>query len=103
MLGKDDRTASCEGVIAHVARYDCESYWLTVRYCVGGMEYELKEMLAMKSEAIKIGPIPVGRRVVPVLPRSEVGDTVVVCYNPSNPSSAHLRDNAGFFERKKKR
>ena len=99
MFGKSRHTATCEGVIVHVARYDCESFWLTVRYVVGGVEYELKEMLALKSSAIKIGPIPVGRRVTPVLPHSDEGDVVAVCYDPDNPSSAHLRENLGFFGR----
>lgn len=97
-FGKDSHTALCEGVISDVRIRGGEFPFLaTVKYSVDGIEYEFVEDLKLKSMMIKLGPIPIGQRKVPVMPNSNVGDRVAVCYDPQDPSKAHLRDNVGIM------
>lgn len=70
---------------------------LTVRYCVNGIEYKLKETVKLKSEFIKFGSIPIGQRKESVLPNVNPGTELIVCYNPKKPKQAYLRDNIGHI------
>ena len=67
-----------------------------VRYEVDGTEYECHETVKLTSEAIKLGPIPIGQRKRGKIP-SSVGDTVRVAYLPTDPSKAILSDNKGLM------
>lgn len=68
---------------------------ITVQYEVNGVSYEVRESLKRKSQAIKIGFLPIGQRKTPVLPNVAVGSSVCVQYNPEDPAKAFLRDNVG--------
>lgn len=67
-----------------------------VRYEVDGTEYERRETVKLTSEAIKLGPIPIGQTKRGKIP-SSVGDTVRVSYLPTDPSKAILTDNKGLM------
>ena len=67
-----------------------------VRYEVDGTEYECRESVKLASEAIKLGPIPIGQRKRGKIP-SRVGETVRVAYLPADPSKAILADNKGLM------
>ena len=63
---------------------------------VDDTEYERHETVKLTSEAIKLGPIPIGQRKRGKIP-SSVGDTVRVAYLPTDPSKAILTDNKGLM------
>lgn len=67
-----------------------------VRYEVDGTEYERHETVKLTSEAIKLGPIPIGQTKRGKIP-SSVGDVVRVSYLPTDPSKAILTDNKGLM------
>lgn len=67
-----------------------------VRYEVGGVTYECRETVKLTSEAIKLGPIPIGQRKHGKIP-SRVGCTVLVAYLPEDPSKAILMGNSGLM------
>lgn len=67
-----------------------------VRYEVDGTEYECRESVKLTSEAIKLGPIPIGQTKRGKIP-SSVGDVVRVSYLPTDPSKAILTDNKGLM------
>lgn len=67
-----------------------------VRYEVDGTEYECHETVKLTSEAIKLGPIPIGQTKRGKIP-SSVGDVVRVAYLPTDPSKAILTDNKGLM------
>ena len=66
-----------------------------VTYFVDGAEYHIKETVKMKSEAIKIGGIPVGQRNSYQMGNISVGDSVTIQYDPSNPAKALIAENDG--------
>lgn len=74
---------------------DCPSS-VCVRYEVDGRTYECRETVKLKSELIKIGPVPIGQRKRGKI-ASRVGSKVRVAYLPSDPSKAILADNAGLM------
>ena len=67
-----------------------------VRYEVDGRAYECRETVKLKSEPIKIGPVPVGQRKTAKI-ATRMGGRVRVAYLPSDPSKAILSDNAGLM------
>ena len=67
-----------------------------VRYEVDGRTYECRETVKLKSELIKIGPVPIGQRKRGKI-ATRVGSKVRVAYLPSDPSKAILADNAGLM------
>lgn len=96
-MGRKHETATCEGTIEQFGIWGPYNYWrIRVSYTVDGTAYELTESAKLRSEAIKLGPIPIGQKQVPKLPTTEVGERVTVCYDPNDPSRAHLRDNEGW-------
>lgn len=93
-----DAFSECQGVIEQFGIWGPYNYWrVRVSYVVSGMRYEVIESVKMKSQAIKLGPIPVGQKQVPTLPTTDVGAAVAVCYDPANPGRAYLRDNKGWM------
>lgn len=68
---------------------------ITVEYQVDGKSFEITESLKLKSEKIKLGFLPVGQKRVSVIGNIEVGSSVKVNYNPSNPLEAFITDNIG--------
>ena len=98
LFGKDKCIYEVMGVISRLVEKGNDGHTiLYVNYVVNGVMYELHESMKFKSEAIKIGWFPIGQRVSPKLPNTNVGASVVVLYNPDNPSMAYLRDNVGFM------
>lgn len=69
------------------------SFRITVVYTANGNAYECREFTTMKSKAIKLGFLPIGQRIVPILGNISVGSKVRVKYNPDNPAEAYLPDN----------
>ena len=67
-----------------------------VRYEVDGRTYECRETVKLKSELIKIGPVPIGQRKRGKI-AMRVGSKVRVAYLPSDPSKAILADNTGLM------
>lgn len=70
--------------------------FVCVRYEVDGRTYECRETVKLKSEPIKIGPVPIGQRKRGKI-ASRVGSKVRVAYLPSDPSKAILADNTGLM------
>ena len=68
---------------------------ITVQYAVNDELYEIKESIKLKSEAIKIGFLPIGQKRVPVMGETRVGTKVRVLYDPEEPGTAYLPDNKG--------
>ncbi|HHU02966.1 MAG TPA: hypothetical protein GXZ91_07530 [Christensenellaceae bacterium] len=68
-----------------------------VSYNVNGVEYSIKETLKLKSEAIKLGGIPIGQRKTYKLGKISEGDYVTVQYDEANPQNAIITDNDGII------
>lgn len=68
-----------------------------VRYEVGGQAFELEEPLALRSEAIRLGPVPVGQRKTPKLGAVAPGGRVEVAYLPDDPARALIVGNDGLM------
>lgn len=86
--------AKTEGIITkfRLRGVDSSSV-LTVAYEVDGVEYSVTESVRMKSEAIRLGPIPIGQRQVPVMGAVEEGTKVTVIYDPKDPKKAVIGEN----------
>lgn len=69
---------------------------VTVEYEVENKKYIIKESLKLKSEAIKIGFLPIGQRTVPKV-KCEKGGTVVVVYDEKKPQNGHIKGNDGIM------
>lgn len=95
MFGKKKRcTATAEGVVTNLRKNGSDFPTIvTVCYQVNGTSYELRESLKLKSEAIRIGFLPIGQRKTPILKNVQSGLHVTVLYDPKHPSTAYLRDN----------
>ena len=70
---------------------------LCVAYEVNGIHYEIKESLKLKSEAIKLGLIPIGQIKVPMIDSVEKGAPVTVRYSKENPKNAIILENEGVI------
>lgn len=73
---------------------------VVVSYMVAGRQFEISETLKLKSQAIRLGFLPVGQRKSPVLRTIDgqlpgVGGQVSVSYDPADPQNAFLTDNSG--------
>ena len=68
---------------------------ITVEYVVDGISYFVTETLKLKSEVVKIGFIPIGRRKFPAMGDASVGSYASVNYNPLNPAKSYLTYNIG--------
>lgn len=66
---------------------------ITVAYEAGGVAYSVTESVRMKSETIRLGPIPIGQRQVPVMGAVEEGTKVTVIYDPKDPRKAVIGEN----------
>lgn len=66
---------------------------ISVCYEVDGNSYSINEKVKYITEAIKIGPIPIGQRKVPALGSIRVGREVKVMFNPEDPSEAFVLGN----------
>lgn len=86
--------AKTEGIITkfRLRGVDSSSV-ITVAYEVDGVEYSVTESVRMKSEAIRLGPIPIGQRQVPVMGAVEKGTKVTVIYDPKDPQKAVIGEN----------
>lgn len=68
-----------------------------VTYFVDDVEYHIKEAIKLKSEAIKIGGIPVGQRKTYRMGNVSVGDYITVQYDIQNPAKAIIAKNDGVM------
>ncbi|NCB91780.1 MAG: hypothetical protein EOM40_04305 [Clostridia bacterium] len=64
-----------------------------VSYKVNGIDYKIKETAKLKSEAIRIGSIPIGQMKTYILGPVKVGSQVTVCYDISSPEKAFIQGN----------
>lgn len=97
-MNKLQNTCTCEGagkVLSIKAMGQDHRTMIVVKYTVNGKDYTVEESLKLKSQAIKLGFIPIGQKRVPVMGDTSVGSTAYVMYNPKNPGEAFLRDNVG--------
>ncbi len=70
---------------------------ITVEYVVDGVCYAVKESVKLKSEAIKIGFLPIGQKKTPRMGKIAIGHTTTVCYNPEQPEMAYIKENVGIM------
>lgn len=66
-----------------------------VAYTVNGIEYTMKETAKLKSETIKLGPIPIGQRKTFVMGPVSAGDPVLIRYDEQDPRKAIIDGNEG--------
>ena len=86
--------AKTEGIITKFRLRGVDfSSVVTVAYEVDGVAYSVTESVRMKSEAIRLGPIPIGQRQVPVMGAVEEGTKVTVIYDPKDPKKAVVGEN----------
>ena len=71
-------------------------YIIYVEYTVDGVSYRIKETAKVKTEAIKIGKIPIGQKKKFVIGQISKGDTVDVQYDERNPKKAIISGNDGL-------
>lgn len=90
-------TASAEGVAERLRSkgFDRPAV-LTAVYTVNGRVYRISETLKYRSEAIRVGKIPVGQRRIPRMGPVEEGCAVTVRYDPAHPEVALIEGNDGF-------
>lgn len=67
---------------------------ITVEYIVDKTTYILTENLNYTKETVKLGFIPVWRKVVPVMSDTRIKAPTSITYNPDNPAEAYITDNA---------
>lgn len=70
---------------------------IVVSYYVGETEYQIKETVKLRSEAIKVGVLPIGQRKFPKIGDTTIGRDIEVLYNKQDPSMAYIRDNVGIM------
>ena len=89
-------TEETEGVITKVGYGEgvCGPRRLTVEFKAGNKTYTFRENVTVKSEAIKIGGIPIGQKKIECITEG-IGGKVSVRYNPAKPKQAYLRNNTG--------
>ena len=81
--------AKTEGIITEFRLRGVDSSSvITVAYEAGGVAYSVTE-----SETIRLGPIPIGQRQVPVMGAVEEGTKVTVIYDPKDPRKAVIGEN----------
>ena len=97
MLGKEQYLQT-SGVITQTKSLGLNHpTMLTVTYKVNNVTYTIRESIKLRSEPIKIGPLTIGQKKKPVLGQIHPGKEVVVCYDPTAPQNAFLRDNHGIM------
>lgn len=98
MFGRKKCVSSADGIIVKHKRGGADSPGIIwVEYNVNGVVYQKKETVKLKSEKIKAGPVVIGQKKTPRLPKLSVGTSVVVRYNPDKPSKAYIEGNDGFI------
>lgn len=91
-------TGRCQGEVVALVPHGRHSVTVArVRYEVDGRPYELREPLALRSEAIRLGPVPIGQRKTPKLGSVAPGSRVEVAYLPGDPSRALIVGNDGLM------
>lgn len=88
----------CPGEVVSLSSHGARHVTVArVRYEVGGQSYELEESLALRSEAIRVGPVPIGQRKTPKLGDVRPGRKVEVAYLLEDPSQALIIGNDGLM------
>lgn len=96
-MNKKNYTAETKGTIVKSLLASTESPRLTVSYTVNGQDYTITENITSKSEAIKIGFIPIGQRKIWQVKKINVGEELTIIYDPHNPKNAHIKGNDGKY------
>lgn len=96
-MNKKNYTAETKGTIIKSLLASTETPRLTVAYTVAGQDYTITENVTSKSEAIKIGFIPIGQRKVWQVKKINVGEELTIIYDPNNPRKAHIKGNDGKY------
>jgi len=91
---KENHIKETKGSIIKVHFNSNGSRRVTVKYVVDGNTYHITENITVKSEAIKIGFLPIGQKKIEYI-QEGLGEQVVVMYNSAEPKEAYLRDNIG--------
>ena len=91
-------TGRTQGKVIKIVHRGLDSPWVIhVGYSVNGVDYEIKETAKMKSQAIRVGRIPVGQKKTFVLGSIREGDFVTVCYDEAAPQKAIIYGNDGVM------
>ncbi len=96
-MNKIDYTAETKGIIIKSLLASTETPRITVAYTVEGQNYTITENVTSKSEAIKIGFIPIGQRKIWQVKKTNIGEELTIIYDPNNPKKAHIKGNNGNY------
>lgn len=93
-----DYTGVTGGTILKIKKggVDCP-FIIHAGYVVNGVNYEIKETAKLKSQTIKIGPLPIGQKKTFVLGNVREGDTVEIHYDETNPQKGIIYGNEGLM------
>ena len=96
-MNKEKYDGECLGIVKEIKTRGLDfSTIVMVEYEVDGIKYVLKETLKLKSEAIKLGFLPIGQRQIPKV-KCKIGESIIVLYNKSNPEKSHIKGNDGII------
>lgn len=91
--------ATCGGTVIEtgVSCDESSTRWAKVRYRVGDIEYVRKVRLRLKTEkVVRVGGLPVGRRLAPGIGGLGPGDAVKVAYDSRHPERCDIVGNEGW-------
>ena len=91
--------AVCEGTVVEtgVSCDENSTRWAKVRYRVGGVEYVRKIALRLKTaKVIRVGRLPIGRRLAPGVGELKAGDAIRVAYDGKHPKRCDIVGNEGW-------
>ena len=89
-------TAEIDGEIIKVESTHNRDF-ITVRYYVNKQEYRVREKLKLRYETVASKNILMYRQGVPVIGNYEIGQNLVIKYNPTNPEQAIIRENVSIL------
>lgn len=91
-------TGETKGTVSKIVDKGLDFPWVIhVKYCVDGINYEIKETAKLKSSPVKAFGIPIGQKKTFVLGSVQAGDTVTVRYDKNNPQKAVIYGNDGIM------
>lgn len=89
-------TGIADGTVMRIVDKGIDFPWVIhVSYMADGKRYEIKETAKLKSETIKLGPVPVGQRKIFAMGSLTEGDKVTVKYDVNRPEKAIIAGNEG--------
>lgn len=91
-------TESTQGTVLKIVNKGLDSPWVIyVSYSVNGISYEIKETAKLKSQTIKMGPMPIGQKKTFVLGPIKERDSVTIYYDCKDPKKAFIYGNDGVM------